>query len=144
MASASSSVGDIGSQWTTSLQAGGAQPQPALQSASKSACHSGDQWRGPDDQCETDLSILGTLVHGKTSAETNGAGQRQHAEVRLPVKLSINTPKGVQPARLQARVGMPHRVFSPVKILGWILRDGDLHGVRWNTLGHLRQEPPPF
>jgi hypothetical protein len=32
-------------------------------------------------------------VHGKTSAETNGAGQLQHAEVRLPVKLSINTPK---------------------------------------------------
>jgi hypothetical protein len=37
--------------------------------------HSGDQWRGPDDQCETDPSILGTLVHDKTSAETNGAGQ---------------------------------------------------------------------
>jgi len=111
---------------------------------SSEPCHSGDQWRGPDDQCETDLSILGTLVHGKTSAETNGAGQLQHAEARLPVKLSINTPKGVQPARIQARVGMPHRVFSSVKILGWILRDGDLHGVRWNTLGHLRQEPPPF
>jgi len=60
--------------------------------------HSADQWRGPDDQCETDPSILGTLVHGKTSAETNGAGQLQHAEVCLPVKLSINTPKGVRDA----------------------------------------------
>ena len=53
---------------------------------------------GPTIAVKTDPAILGTLVHGKTSAETNDAGKLLRAEVRLPVKLTINTPNGVRDA----------------------------------------------
>ncbi len=53
---------------------------------------------GPTINVMTDPAILGALVHGKTHAETDGAGKLVRAEVRLPVKLSINTPQGVRDA----------------------------------------------
>ena len=53
---------------------------------------------GPIITVRTDSAILGSLVHGQTSAETDGAGRLRKAEVRLPVKLTINTPKGVRDA----------------------------------------------
>jgi hypothetical protein len=53
---------------------------------------------GPTISVKTDPGILGTAVHGKTSAETDDAGRLRRAEVRLPVKLTINTPKGVRDA----------------------------------------------
>jgi hypothetical protein len=53
---------------------------------------------GPTITVKTDPAIVGTAVHGKTSAETDGAGRLLRAEVRLPVKLTINTPSGVRDA----------------------------------------------
>jgi hypothetical protein len=53
---------------------------------------------GPTISVTTDPAIVGTAVHGRTSAETDGAGKLLRAEVRLPVKLTINTPKGVREA----------------------------------------------
>ena len=37
-------------------------------------------------------------MHGHTTAETDDAGQLIRAEVRLPVKLTINTPSGMREA----------------------------------------------
>ncbi|MGD9507625.1 MAG: hypothetical protein AB7I59_06360 [Geminicoccaceae bacterium] len=54
--------------------------------------------QGPVIGVATDTGILGSLVHGRTSAETDGSGRLLRAEVRLPVKLSINTPKGEREA----------------------------------------------
>ena len=53
---------------------------------------------GPTISVSTDPAIVGTAVHGRTSAETDGAGKLLRAEVRLPVKLTINTPKGIRDA----------------------------------------------
>ncbi len=53
---------------------------------------------GPTISVRTDPGIAGTAVHGQTSAETNDAGRLLRAEVRLPVKLTINTPKGIRDA----------------------------------------------
>jgi hypothetical protein len=47
---------------------------------------------------KTDPGILGTAVHGQTTAETTGSGKLLRAEVRLPLKLTINTPKGLRDA----------------------------------------------
>ncbi len=53
---------------------------------------------GPTISVRTDPSIAGTAVHGRTSAETDGAGKLLRADVRLPVKLTINSPKGIRDA----------------------------------------------
>jgi hypothetical protein len=47
---------------------------------------------------KTDASIQGNAVHGRTTAETDGNGKLLRAEVRLPVKVTINTPQGVRDA----------------------------------------------
>src|SRR5688572_4305507 len=39
---------------------------------------------------KTDAGIQGDAVHGRTSAETTGAGKLLNADVRLPVKVTIN------------------------------------------------------
>jgi predicted Zn-dependent protease len=54
--------------------------------------------RGPTISVKTDPDIAGTAVHGRTSAETNDSGQLLRAEVRLPVKVVINTPGGMRDA----------------------------------------------
>jgi hypothetical protein len=97
MASVGVKLGDIGSHWTTACKQAvhdlnllfrrkGIEVTLAINGA------------GPTIAVKTDPSILGTLVHGKTSAETNDAGKLLRAEVRLPVKLTINTPNGVRDA----------------------------------------------
>ncbi|MFO1050407.1 MAG: hypothetical protein U1E52_21220 [Geminicoccaceae bacterium] len=53
---------------------------------------------GPVISVATDPGIQGSLVHGRTSAQTDGAGRLLEADVRLPVKLTINTPKGEREA----------------------------------------------
>jgi len=53
---------------------------------------------GPIISVRTDPAIAGTAVHGRTSAETDGAGKLIRADVRLPVKLTINSPKGIRDA----------------------------------------------
>jgi len=97
MASVGVKLGDIGSHWTTACKQAvhdlnllfrrkGIEVTLAINGA------------GPTIAVKTDPAILGTLVHGKTSAETNDAGKLLRAEVRLPVKLIINTPNGVRDA----------------------------------------------
>ena len=97
MASVGVKLGDIGSHWTTACKQAvhdlnllfrrkGIEVTLAINGA------------GPTIALKTDPAILGTLVHGKTSAETNDAGKLLRAEVRLPVKLTINTPNGVRDA----------------------------------------------
>jgi hypothetical protein len=54
--------------------------------------------RGPTILIETDPSILGTTVHGETTAETTGSGKLLGARVRLPEKVIILTPRGVRDA----------------------------------------------
>ena len=53
---------------------------------------------GPVISVRTDAAIAGTAVHGRTSAETDGAGKLLRASVRLPVKLTINSPSGIRDA----------------------------------------------
>jgi hypothetical protein len=63
---------------------------------------------GPTISVATDPGIAGTAVHGRTSAETDDAGRLLRADVRLPVKLTINTPSGVR----EAGVGMAEVVAA--------------------------------
>jgi hypothetical protein len=97
MAAVNVKLGDVGSHWTTACKQAvsdlnslfrrkGIEVALALNGA------------GPIITVKTDPGILGTAVHGQTSAETNGAGQLLRAEVRLPVKLTINTPTGIRDA----------------------------------------------
>src|SRR5690348_5993774 len=53
---------------------------------------------GPSITVKTDPAILGSAVHGRTTARTSGSGQLLSAEVRLPVKVDINTPDGLRDA----------------------------------------------
>ena len=53
---------------------------------------------GPTITVKTDPGIVGTAVHGRTSAETDGGGKLRRAEVRLPVKLTVNTAQGLRDA----------------------------------------------
>ncbi len=48
--------------------------------------------QGPTITVKTDHSIQGDAVHGRTTAESNDSGKMLRAEVRLPVKVTINTP----------------------------------------------------
>jgi hypothetical protein len=54
--------------------------------------------QGPTITVRTDPSIQGDAVHGRTTSEFSGSGQLLRAEVRLPVKVTINTPQGVRDA----------------------------------------------
>ena len=47
---------------------------------------------------QNDASIQGNAVHGRTSASVNSAGQMLTADVRLPVKVTISTPRGIREA----------------------------------------------
>lgn len=53
---------------------------------------------GPGITVRTDTSIIGTAVHGKTRAETDGAGRLLSAVVRLPIKVLIPTPSNTREA----------------------------------------------
>lgn len=97
MAAVNVKLGDIGSHWATACKQAvsdlnllfkrkGIGVVLALNGA------------GPTITVTTDPRILGTAVHGQTSAETNEVGTLLRAEVRLPVKLTINTPKGMRDA----------------------------------------------
>ena len=47
---------------------------------------------------ETDPSIQGTALHGRTSAETGPSGRMLRSTIRLPVNVTINTPGGIRDA----------------------------------------------
>jgi hypothetical protein len=99
MAAVNVKLGDIGSHWTAACKQAvhdlnlvfrrkGIQVSLAVNGA------------GPVISVRTDSSIIGTAVHGKTNAELDGAGKMIRADVRLPVKLTINSPKGIRDAGL--------------------------------------------
>ena len=52
----------------------------------------------PTISVKTDASIRGDAVHGRTTAEADSNGRLLRAEVRLPIKVTINTPQGVRDA----------------------------------------------
>jgi len=54
--------------------------------------------QGPTITVKTDATIQGDAVHGRTTSESNASGELLRAEVRLPVKVTINTPQGVRDA----------------------------------------------
>jgi len=56
--------------------------------------------QGPIITVKTDPNIQGNAVHGHTTAQFSGSGTMLSAEVRLPVKVTINTPRGVREAGL--------------------------------------------
>jgi hypothetical protein len=90
-------LGDIGSQWTAACK-------QAVSDLNSLFMRKGIEIKlalngaGPTITVKTDPGILGTAVHGQTAAETDGAGKLRRAEVGLPVKLTINTPKGIRDA----------------------------------------------
>jgi hypothetical protein len=47
---------------------------------------------------QTDPSIQGTALHGRTSAETDASGKMVRSTIRLPVNVSISTPGGIRDA----------------------------------------------
>src|SRR3954451_394816 len=53
---------------------------------------------GPVLSLVTDPRTRGPVVQGRTSAETDGGGRLLRADVRLPVRLTINTPNGIREA----------------------------------------------
>ncbi len=57
-----------------------------------------DATKKPSITVKTDASIGSNAVHGKTSARTTGSGSLTGADVRLPPKITINTPSGIREA----------------------------------------------
>ena len=54
--------------------------------------------QGPAISVRTDATIQGNAVHGRTSSQFNSSGGFVGADVRLPVKITINTPQGQRDA----------------------------------------------
>ena len=94
-------LGDIGAHWTAACKQAVVDLN-ALFLRKGIAVELALDGVGPTITVKTDPGILGSAVHGRSSAETDGSGRLRRAEVRLPVKLTINTPKGVR----EAGIGM--------------------------------------
>jgi hypothetical protein len=97
MAAVGVKLGDIGSHWTTACKQA-VSDLNALFKRKGIDVTLAINGAGPTITVKTDPGILGTAVHGRTSAETTESGTLLRAEVRLPVTLTINTPKGVRDA----------------------------------------------
>ena len=108
MAAVNVKLGDIGSYWTTACKRAVTDLNSLFKRKRIGVVLALDG-TGPTIAVKTDPGILGSAVHGQTSAETDGAGKLLRAEVRLPVKLTINTPKGVR----DAATGMAEVVAAP-------------------------------
>jgi len=98
MATVNVKIGDVGSHWKKACQDAVKDLNSLFKRKGIDVVLSTSGASGPTITVRTDPGILGTAVHGKTSAETTGSGQLVRAEVRLPVKVVINTPKGVRNA----------------------------------------------
>jgi hypothetical protein len=97
MAAVNVALGHIGAHWTTACKQAVHDLNALFRRKGINvtlALHG----EGPTISVRTDPGIAGTAVHGKTSAETNDAGMLLRAEVRLPVKLTINSPGGIREA----------------------------------------------
>ena len=98
MTSVNVKLGDIGPQWTTACKQAVSDLNDLFKRKGVDVTLSASGASGPTISVSTDPGILGTAVHGKTSAETTGAGKLLGAKVRLPVKVVINSPKGIRDA----------------------------------------------
>ena len=97
MISVNVKLGSIGTYWTTACKQAVSDLNSLFRRKGIEVALAVDG-AGPTISVRTDPAIAGTAVHGRTSAETDGAGKLLRAEVRLPVKLTINTPKGIRDA----------------------------------------------
>jgi hypothetical protein len=93
-------LGDIGPQWTKACRQAVKDLNEVFKRKGVGVSLSASGTSGPTISVTTDPGILGTAVHGNTSAETTESGRFLGAEVRLPVKVVINSPKGVREAGL--------------------------------------------
>ena len=97
MISVNVKLGSIGTYWTTACKQAVSDLNSLFRRKGIEVALAVDG-AGPTISVRTDAAIAGTAVHGRTSAETDGAGKLLRADVRLPVKLTINTPKGIRDA----------------------------------------------
>jgi hypothetical protein len=97
MTSVNIKLGSIGTYWTTACKQAVSDLNSLFRRKGIEVALAVDG-AGPTISVRTDAAIAGTAVHGRTSAETDGAGKLLRADVRLPVKLTINTPKGIRDA----------------------------------------------
>ncbi|PYN34688.1 MAG: hypothetical protein DME01_14515 [Candidatus Rokuibacteriota bacterium] len=131
MAAVSVKLGNIGSHWTTACK-------QAVSDLNSLFRRKGIRvtlavnGAGPTISVRTDPSIGGTAVHGKTSAETDGAGKLLRADVRLPVKLTISAPKGIR----DAGTGMAEVIAAHefVHALGHEPHNSHLMAQTWNKV----------
>jgi hypothetical protein len=98
MATVSVRLGAIDSRWKNACQAAIKDLNALFKQKGVNVALSTSGTSGPGISVTTDSSIIGTAVHGRTSAETTGSGQLLRADIRLPVKVVINTPQGIRDA----------------------------------------------
>jgi hypothetical protein len=131
MASVNVKLGDIGSYWTAACKQA-VKDLNLLFRRKGITVALAVNGAGPTISVRTDSTIVGMLVHGKTSAETDDAGKLIRAEVRLPVKLTISTPKGIR----DAGAGMAEVIAAHefVHALGHAPHNSHLMTRTWNKM----------
>lgn len=98
MASVNVKLGDIGSSWTNACRQAVSDLNALFKRHGIGVSLATGGATGTTITVKTDPGILGTAVHGRTTAETTDSGKLLRAEIRLPLKLTINTPKGIRDA----------------------------------------------
>lgn len=98
MAAVNVKLGDIGPGWTKACKQAVTDLNALFKRKGIEVSLGVNGGRGPTLSVRTDPGILGTAVHGKTSAETTESGRLLGAEIRLPVQVVINTPSGLRGA----------------------------------------------
>lgn len=98
MAAVKVTLGDIGSAWAKACKQAVADLNVLFKQNGIPVALATSGAEGPTITVKTDPGILGTMTHGQTTAETTGSGKLLRAEVRLPVKVVINTPGGLRAA----------------------------------------------
>ena len=91
-------LGALDSHWKNACQAAIKDLNALFRQKGLNVALSTSPASGPTISVRTDPAIAGTAVHGQTSAATTAAGALVQAEVRLPVKVVINTPQGIRDA----------------------------------------------
>jgi hypothetical protein len=100
MAAISVKLSDIGSQWTKACKKAMTDLNVLFTRNGLAIVLGASGSDGPIITVTTDPSIIGTAVHGRTTAEAGDSGRLVRAQVRLPVKVVINTPSGIRDAGL--------------------------------------------
>lgn len=98
MAKVHVNLNEIGPKWTKACKQAVADLNHLLGKNGVGVALSLGGSEGPGITVRTDSSIIGTAVHGKTSAETDDAGRLLSAVVRLPIKVLIPTPSDTREA----------------------------------------------